>query len=149
MKRSSLLLFLHQRTSFQLCPGPFLPFLSSHLNNHIVNMLCRRALSIFLLVVAPVTQAANLCFFPGGKQAADVPCDLKAQVSMCCGSVAACLSNGLCKDEKTTNETGVAYARGTCTDPTWQSPICPQHCQLSMSCVSLQAWSKWPLLAWG
>ncbi|EHA52756.1 hypothetical protein MCOR27_002638 [Pyricularia oryzae] len=94
-------------------------------------MLCRRALSIFLLVVAPVTQAANLCFFPGGKQAADVPCDLKAQVSMCCGSVAACLSNGLCKDEKTTNETGVAYARGTCTDPTWQSPICPQHCQLN------------------
>ncbi|TLD16427.1 uncharacterized protein PgNI_01252 [Pyricularia grisea] len=94
-------------------------------------MLCRRALSVFLLVVAPVTQAANLCFFPGGKQASDVPCDQKADVSMCCGSVSACLSNGLCKDEKTTNTTGVAYARGTCTDPTWQSPICPQHCQLN------------------
>lgn len=94
-------------------------------------MLSGQLLPVLLLVAGPVAQAANLCFLPGGKQVGDVPCDMKAQVSMCCGSVAACLSNGLCKDEKTTNDTGVAYARGTCTDPTWQSPICPQHCQLN------------------
>ncbi|KAK0371362.1 hypothetical protein CTAM01_15878 [Colletotrichum tamarilloi] len=75
--------------------------------------------------------AANLCFFPGGVQSLDVPCDPKAEVSMCCGSVNACLSNGLCKLEDTSNNTGIAYARGTCSDPTWQSPICPQHCVLN------------------
>ncbi|GKT40553.1 uncharacterized protein ColSpa_00734 [Colletotrichum spaethianum] len=75
--------------------------------------------------------AANLCFFPGGIQARDVPCDPKAEVSMCCGSVNACLSNGLCKLDDTSNNTGIAYARGTCSDPTWQSPICPQNCVLN------------------
>ncbi|KAK1595567.1 uncharacterized protein LY79DRAFT_667946 [Colletotrichum navitas] len=74
---------------------------------------------------------AQLCFFPGGVQARDVPCDPTAEVSMCCGSVNACLSNGLCKLEETTNNTGVAYARGTCSDPTWQSPVCPQNCVLN------------------
>lgn len=83
--------------------------------------------------VAGVRAAANLCFFPGGVQSLDVPCDPKAEVSMCCGSVNACLSNGLCKLEDTSNNTGIAYARGTCSDPTWQSPICPQHCVLSKS----------------
>ncbi|KAK2022422.1 hypothetical protein LX32DRAFT_710289 [Colletotrichum zoysiae] len=75
--------------------------------------------------------AANLCFFPGGVQARDVPCDPTAEVSMCCGSVNACLSNGLCKLDDTTNTTGIAYARGTCSDPTWQSPVCPQNCVLN------------------
>ncbi|OHE91158.1 hypothetical protein CORC01_13534 [Colletotrichum orchidophilum] len=78
-----------------------------------------------------VRAAANLCFFPGGVQSHDVPCDPKAEVSMCCGSVNACLSNGLCKLDDTTNKTGIAYARGTCSDPTWQSPICPQNCVLN------------------
>ncbi|GKT63044.1 hypothetical protein ColTof3_10383 [Colletotrichum tofieldiae] len=80
---------------------------------------------------AGVRAAANLCFFPGGIQARDVPCDPTAEVSMCCGSVNACLSNGLCKLEDTSNNTGIAYARGTCSDPTWQSPICPQNCVLN------------------
>ncbi|GJC83292.1 hypothetical protein ColLi_06130 [Colletotrichum liriopes] len=57
---------------------------------------------------AGVRAAANLCFFPGGIQARDVPCDPKAEVSMCCGSVNACLSNGLCKLEDTSNNTGIA-----------------------------------------
>ncbi|KAK6213506.1 hypothetical protein QIS74_09508 [Colletotrichum tabaci] len=78
-----------------------------------------------------VRAAANLCFFPGGIQARDVPCDPTAEVSMCCGSVNACLSNGLCKLEDTFNDTGIAYARGTCSDPTWQSPVCPQNCVLN------------------
>ncbi|KAL2883234.1 hypothetical protein SGCOL_001426 [Colletotrichum sp. CLE4] len=66
--------------------------------------------------VAGVRAAANLCFFPGGVQSLDVPCDPKAEVSMCCGSVNACLSNGLCKLEDTSNNTGIAYARGTYPD---------------------------------
>lgn len=94
---------------------------------------------LLLLGTVSYVQGANLCFFPNGRQAKDVPCDPTAAVSMCCGSVAACLSNGLCKDESTTNSTGVAYARGTCTDPTWQSPFCPQNCQLSKFVVEMTA----------
>lgn len=91
------------------------------------------ALTTLASGVNGVRAAANLCFFPGGVQSLDVPCDPKAEVSMCCGSVNACLSNGLCKLEDTSNNTGIAYARGTCSDPTWQSPICPQNCVLSES----------------
>ncbi|KAL8371579.1 hypothetical protein RB595_001397 [Gaeumannomyces hyphopodioides] len=95
-------------------------------------MTSLRLLQLLLLLGAvSYVQAASLCFFPNGRQSKDVPCDPTAEVSMCCGSVAACLSNGLCKDESTTNSTGVAYARGTCSDPTWQSPFCPQNCQLN------------------
>ncbi|KAH9242469.1 hypothetical protein K456DRAFT_1732319 [Colletotrichum gloeosporioides 23] len=89
------------------------------------------ALTTLASGVNGVRAAANLCFFPGGVQSLDVPCDPKAEVSMCCGSVNACLSNGLCKLEDTSNNTGIAYARGTCSDPTWQSPICPQNCVLN------------------
>ncbi|KAL0938460.1 uncharacterized protein CTRU02_205070 [Colletotrichum truncatum] len=89
------------------------------------------AASFAVTGVSGVRAAANLCFFPGGIQSLDVPCDPKAEVSMCCGSVNACLSNGLCKLEDTSNNTGIAYARGTCSDPTWQSPICPQNCVLN------------------
>ncbi|KAF9873950.1 hypothetical protein CkaCkLH20_08684 [Colletotrichum karsti] len=89
------------------------------------------AASLAATGVQGVRAAANLCFFPGGVQALDVPCDPKAEVSMCCGSVNACLSNGLCKLEDTSNNTGIAYARGTCSDPTWQSPVCPQNCVLN------------------
>ncbi|TDZ35420.1 hypothetical protein C8035_v009308 [Colletotrichum spinosum] len=93
-----------------------------------------RSTTILLLagvLARSASAAANLCFFPGGVQSLDVPCDPKADVSMCCGSVNACLSNGLCKLDDTSNNTGIAYARGTCSDPTWQSPICPQNCVLN------------------
>ncbi|WYZ42442.1 hypothetical protein EsH8_VI_000141 [Colletotrichum jinshuiense] len=104
------------------------------MRSHATTMATRAVL--FLLLgssgfAAGARAAANLCFFPGGVQALDVPCDPKAEVSMCCGSVNACLSNGLCKLEDTSNNTGIAYARGTCSDPTWQSPICPQNCVLN------------------
>ncbi|KAK2009485.1 hypothetical protein LZ32DRAFT_661188 [Colletotrichum eremochloae] len=52
---------------------------------------------------AGVEAKANLCYFPGGVQAKDVPCDPNAEVSMCCGHIDACLSNGLCKLDETTN----------------------------------------------
>ncbi|KAJ0290295.1 hypothetical protein CBS470a_003942 [Colletotrichum nupharicola] len=74
------------------------------------------ALTTLASGVNGVRAAANLCFFPGGVQSLDVPCDPKAEVSMCCGSVNACLSNGLCKLEDTSNNTGIAYARGTYPD---------------------------------
>ncbi|KAK1994198.1 hypothetical protein LX36DRAFT_714066 [Colletotrichum falcatum] len=90
-----------------------------------------RAVLLALCFAAGVRAAANLCFFPGGVQARDVPCDPTAEVSMCCGSAGACLSNGLCRLEDTSNSTGIAYARGTCSDPTWQSPVCPQNCVLN------------------
>ncbi|KDN71726.1 hypothetical protein CSUB01_12045 [Colletotrichum sublineola] len=80
---------------------------------------------------AGVEAKASLCYFPGGVQAKDVPCDPNAEVSMCCGHIDGCLSNGLCKLDETTNSTGIAYARGTCSDPTWRSPVCPQNCILN------------------
>jgi hypothetical protein len=67
------------------------------------------------------------CYYPGGKEATDdLPCDPDAEVSVCCaGSVVlgfVCLSNKLCVSPKG------RIARGSCTDPTWQSPDCPKFC---------------------
>jgi hypothetical protein len=38
----------------------------------------------------------------------------------------------MCKVDATEN-TGVTYGRGTCTDKTWNSPFCPPMCQFSES----------------
>ncbi|KAK3367720.1 hypothetical protein B0H63DRAFT_489680 [Podospora didyma] len=73
----------------------------------------------------------NGCYFPNGVPSTDIPCDSTAPVSMCCGGRSSCLSSGLCLLEKTTADSGISYARGTCTDATWKSPFCPQHCRLS------------------
>jgi hypothetical protein len=74
--------------------------------------------------------SASICYFPNGDTSTDVPCDAEAPFTQCCGTRSACLSNGLCA-LKATNDTGTAYARGTCTDRSWASPLCPQQCQLN------------------
>jgi hypothetical protein len=74
--------------------------------------------------------SASICYFPNGDTSTDVPCDANAPFTQCCGTRSACLSNGLCA-LKATNDTGIAYARGTCTDRSWASPLCPQQCQLN------------------
>ena len=76
------------------------------------------------------TIAVNTCYFPNGAPNTDEPCDPDALFTQCCGSRSACLSNGLCF-LKATNITGIEYARGTCTDKTWGSSLCPQQCQLN------------------
>ncbi|KAK4184103.1 hypothetical protein QBC35DRAFT_442078 [Podospora australis] len=89
------------------------------------------AIGIVVGDLARLVTANNGCYFPNGQPSGDVPCDSSAEVSMCCGSRSNCLSSGLCWLDGTTETSGISYARGTCTDPTWKSPHCPQHCQLS------------------
>lgn len=69
--------------------------------------------------------------FPNGSTSSDVPCDANAEVTQCCGTRSACLSNGLCALDSTSSDSGISYARGTCTDPSWASLSCPQRCQLN------------------
>ena len=78
--------------------------------------------------------AGKTCYFPAGNEAhGNVPCDPTAAVSACCGARANCLPNGLCKVPSTSNPNYVA--RGACTDSTWNSPQCVQHCQACESCL--------------
>ncbi|KAK5656029.1 hypothetical protein OQA88_5168 [Cercophora sp. LCS_1] len=84
-----------------------------------------------LVYVTWTTAQQNGCYYPNGEPSSDIPCDSVAPVSMCCGSRLGCLSSGLCLLDGTSETRGISYARGTCTDPTWKSPHCPQHCQLS------------------
>jgi hypothetical protein len=76
-----------------------------------------------ILILFPTTIRAS-CYFPdGGLASLDVPCDASATESFCCFSAQACLSNKLCYDPAT-----LKYARGTCTDPNWESAACPKFC---------------------
>ncbi|KAH8727087.1 hypothetical protein GQ44DRAFT_127413 [Phaeosphaeriaceae sp. PMI808] len=68
-----------------------------------------------LLFLLTLSFAANICYLPNGDTNKDVPCDPNAPVTQCCGTRAACLSNGLCALQAT-NNTDISYARGTCTD---------------------------------
>ena len=64
------------------------------------------------------------CYLPNGDlMKVDSPCFSNADVSSCCGQDWTCLANGLCyhSDLK-------VLARGTCTDPNWDSSDCPQYC---------------------
>ena len=84
---------------------------------------------ILLSTQAHLALSANTCYFPDGEPSSDVPCS-DSLFTQCCGSRSACLTNGLCILEAS-NDTGINYARGTCTDKTWGSSLCPQHCQLN------------------
>ncbi|KAF1928317.1 uncharacterized protein M421DRAFT_158384 [Didymella exigua CBS 183.55] len=85
---------------------------------------------ILIALAAHSALAANTCYFPNGLASTDEPCDPDALFTQCCGSRSACLTNGLCILEAS-NDTGINYARGTCTDKTWASSLCPQQCQLN------------------
>ncbi|KAF9872567.1 hypothetical protein CkaCkLH20_10064 [Colletotrichum karsti] len=94
-------------------------------------MLCRIFLFTSALCLMQISTAQQLCYYPNGRQSPDVPCNISAPVSMCCGSAKACLSNGLCMLDDTTENSGVSYARGTCTDAQWTSGVCPRQCLLN------------------
>ncbi|OQO12945.1 hypothetical protein B0A48_02409 [Cryoendolithus antarcticus] len=71
------------------------------------------------------------CYFPNGQIAPlDVPCSTTATQSTCCGAKWACLSENICYALPQTNITAgdPIYSRGSCTDATWQSDACLQHC---------------------
>jgi hypothetical protein len=86
---------------------------------------------VTFLLIAHLGESGNICYYPNGDtMGTDVPCDPDAPVTQCCGSRSACLTNGLCVLEAA-DDTGISYARGTCTDRSWSSPYCPQQCQLN------------------
>lgn len=89
------------------------------------------ALLLLLALLTISSFAGNICYFPNGSTSSDVPCDANAAVTQCCGTRSACLSNGLCALGSTSSNSGISYARGTCTDKSWASPSCPQQCQLN------------------
>ncbi|KAH6838364.1 transcription initiation factor IID, 18kD subunit-domain-containing protein [Chaetomium sp. MPI-CAGE-AT-0009] len=66
------------------------------------------------------------CYYPDGSEATgDYPCDADAEHSACCagGTLGkACLANKLCWSSVMT------FARGSCTDPSFKSPACPDYC---------------------
>lgn len=68
------------------------------------------------------------CYFPDGSIASnDTPCNsaaTKNSVSACCGHSDICLDNALCLPQ----HESPALVRGSCTDETWQSPMCAQYC---------------------
>lgn len=77
---------------------------------------------LFFLTHSFLTKAS--CYFPDGTPTEDIPCTTNSSVGVdyCCGKGAICLANKICL-----TNTGV-FARGTCTDKTWQSSICPRFC---------------------
>lgn len=88
------------------------------------------------------------CYYPNGTAVVDgsfQPCR-NTQYSMCCATAQrpayttdTCLDNGLCLNpcDIATNECGSAsggtYWRESCSDPTWASPFCFNHCILPVS----------------
>ena len=89
-----------------------------------------KALSV-LLFIPPFLSlglAVNKnCYFPNGKiSAEDVACNPNDDFSPCCGkqsdgTSAYCLSNGHCLVD-------FKLSRGSCTDQSWGSSNCAQHC---------------------
>ncbi|KAK4039877.1 transcription initiation factor IID, 18kD subunit-domain-containing protein [Parachaetomium inaequale] len=84
--------------------------------------------TLFSLVVhlSLLQTCLGLCYYPNGDLAKDDhPCDPDAEHSPCCAAPTvgkACLANKLCVSPEN------IYARGSCTDPTWMSPECPNYC---------------------
>ena len=71
--------------------------------------------------------ASDLCYTPDGlSDSSQWACGnkLRGSFSTCCDDGWACLSNGLCADPSDNS----TFRRGTCTDSTWSSPVCPHVC---------------------
>ncbi|KAF2266475.1 hypothetical protein CC78DRAFT_566852 [Lojkania enalia] len=85
---------------------------------------------VVVAILIPYTLCADLCYYPNGTQNAQVPCDSNAPASHCCDLANQCLSNGMCAI-RVSSETGVEYGRGSCTDSSWEDPVCPPECRLN------------------
>jgi hypothetical protein len=67
------------------------------------------------------------CYYPNAASASPhTPCDESAETSACCNPGDLCLSNGYCFQQF--GAWANRLARGSCTDSTWSSSICPQFC---------------------
>ena len=71
---------------------------------------------------------AQTCYYPDQTiEPSYNVCNASAQVSLCCQWGATCLTSGLCFLEFDSS-----LNTGTCTDKTWTSPSCFQHCPPSL-----------------
>jgi hypothetical protein len=84
-------------------------------------ILSARLLAISLLAGA----ASSQCYYPDGSLAPDQPCYYGAD-SHCCDADWLCTSNQLCIRGSLGD---YVYARGTCTDQSWNSTACPAFCE--------------------
>jgi hypothetical protein len=82
------------------------------------------------------------CYYPNAASASThTPCDASAETSACCDPGDLCLSNGYCFQQF--GAWSNRLARGSCTDSTWGSSICPQFCDDGKSSPAAQ---RTPLL---
>ncbi|KAI0459541.1 hypothetical protein F5B21DRAFT_455236 [Xylaria acuta] len=91
-----------------------------------LNLLSVALTGQYILQIASFTTATQQqCYYPkGNPSGGDIPCGDGVNHSHCCAFDAICLSNKLCLHSTGSFE----LSRGSCTDPTWQSPKCPSHC---------------------
>ncbi|KAI4102423.1 MAG: hypothetical protein LQ345_007372 [Seirophora villosa] len=79
---------------------------------------------LFTLPLTTVSSTTAQCYYPSSiPQPNDTPCDPSLPVSNCCAPDDICLSNGLCYRANINR-----LHRGSCTDPTFSSPLCAQIC---------------------
>jgi hypothetical protein len=85
--------------------------------------------ALFFLFAIPVL--SSTCYYPNGDPSLnDVPCNSTATDSTRCRSTYACLSNNICMSTDLTpaSSGGTTYVRGSCTDQSWKSDVCPLFC---------------------
>lgn len=76
---------------------------------------------MYFLFLCP-TQSDSVCYFPNGAVAVgDIPCAPSLSFSPCCGRGWTCLVSGACEHNE-------HIARGSCTDSSWTSKMCPLFC---------------------
>lgn len=87
-------------------------------------------LVLYSFLVGNVLGDKRNCFFPNGSKAdSDTNCNAGVD-SVCCGKGFVCLGNGVCMDNSTIVDGKIAGTlwRGSCTDSSWNSPLCPKYC---------------------
>lgn len=92
-----------------------------------------RSFLVFVLAIAlfALPGFTQTCYLSNGKVAEqngvkDKPCRPDDPHSTCCGTGRyACAANGLCSDDQS------LFVVGSCTDPTWEDPACPDVCNAS------------------
>ena len=101
----------------------------SLVNEHLISAFEMHSFSFYYLQLLYLLHSKTkaLCYFPNGQVTDDLECFPSQPETPCCVRGSTCLSNGLC--QSTNSSGGVNYGRRSCTDPSWRSTLCPQHCQ--------------------
>ena len=91
--------------------------------------------AVLLSTLVDLSSSAATCYYPSGIESHHVPCNPRANVSICCPHRDRCLSSGLCRRSLFDESRG--FTLGTCTDRNWKSPICLQHYRTSMDKLAI------------